>query len=310
MEQALLPWSVDPREVRRFRLILLVMALAALAVGILVPLTELPERTREELEALPPQLARVVLEKTQFEPPPPPPPPKEEVREEPPKVEAKPEPAPEPKPKPKVQQPEKSEVEKAREVAQNTGLLALKDDLADMREAMSASSFNAELSSGRVPVMTGTSERLVSSVSTASSGGVNTSGMASLTERIEVGSRETTQLAASEAPPPVQKTETATADKPASRTLEELRRVFDANKAALYAIYSRALRQNPSLQGQILLELTIEPSGQVSHCRVLSSELGDPELERRILARVKLFDFGSKKVKAETFTWPLDFLPS
>ena len=64
--------------------------------------------------------------------------------------------------------------------------------------------------------------------------------------------------------------------------------MFDRNKGAIYALYTRALRERPELQGKVVLEFTIAPSGEVTACRVVSSELSDPELERKIVARVRL----------------------
>ncbi|MCL6569647.1 MAG: hypothetical protein K6T35_12430 [Meiothermus silvanus] len=34
------------------------------------------------------------------------------------------------------------------------------------------------------------------------------------------------------------------------------------------------------------------------------------ELERKLLARIRQFDFGAKDVETMTVTWPVDFLPS
>ena len=58
--------------------------------------------------------------------------------------------------------------------------------------------------------------------------------------------------------------------------------VFDQNKGAIYALYNRALRRDPTLQGKMVLKLTIEPSGAVSLCEIVSSEIEDEELERKI----------------------------
>jgi len=77
----------------------------------------------------------------------------------------------------------------------------------------------------------------------------------------------------------------------------------------LFHVY-RALRDEPSLQGKVVLELKISPAGQVVDLRIVSSELKAPDLERKLLARIKLFDFGAKDVDAITVTWPVDFLPS
>ncbi|MBC7995943.1 MAG: energy transducer TonB, partial [Rhizobacter sp.] len=96
----------------------------------------------------------------------------------------------------------------------------------------------------------------------------------------------------------------------ASRSIEEIKLVFERNKGAIYAIYNRALREDPSLQGKVVLKLTIAPSGEVADVRIESSELKNPELERKLLARIKQFDFGAKAVEQIVVTWPVDFLPS
>ncbi|RLJ21764.1 hypothetical protein DJ031_02435 [bacterium endosymbiont of Escarpia laminata] len=99
-------------------------------------------------------------------------------------------------------------------------------------------------------------------------------------------------------------------DYSAQRTEEEVQLVFDRNKGALYSIYNRALRKNPSLMGKMLLEITIAPSGKVTTCRLLSSELENRKLERKLLARIRMFDFGSKEVETTVVSYPIDFLPS
>ena len=96
----------------------------------------------------------------------------------------------------------------------------------------------------------------------------------------------------------------------ASRSIEDVKLVFERNKGAIYAIYNRALRDEPSLQGKVVLKLTIAPSGGVIECRIESSELRTPELEAKLLARIRQFDFGAKDVDQMIVTWPVDFLPS
>jgi TonB family protein len=96
----------------------------------------------------------------------------------------------------------------------------------------------------------------------------------------------------------------------ASRSIEDVKLVFERNKGSIYAIYNRALREEPSLQGKVVLKLTISPSGGVVDCRIESSELKTPELEAKLLARIRQFDFGSKDVDQMIVTWPVDFLPS
>ena len=86
--------------------------------------------------------------------------------------------------------------------------------------------------------------------------------------------------------------------------------MFDRNKGRIYSLYARALRDNAELQGKLVLEFTISPSGEVTMCRVVSSELKDPDLERKIIALVRLFHFDPKDVDTITTTKPIDFFPA
>jgi outer membrane biosynthesis protein TonB len=84
---------------------------------------------------------------------------------------------------------------------------------------------------------------------------------------------------------------------------------MDANKNAIYAIYNRALRSNPALEGKMVFKIAIEPSGKVSEASVVSSELNDPALERKLLARIRLINFGAKDVLRTQLEYSFDFLP-
>ncbi len=59
-----------------------------------------------------------------------------------------------------------------------------------------------------------------------------------------------------------------------------------------------------------MLEFTIAPSGEVTMCRVVSSELHNEELESKIISRVKSFRFEPKDVETITTTKPIDFFPA
>ncbi len=50
----------------------------------------------------------------------------------------------------------------------------------------------------------------------------------------------------------------------ASRSADEIALVFTKNKGAIDAMYARALRDNPALQGKVVIELTIAPSGDIT----------------------------------------------
>jgi hypothetical protein len=95
------------------------------------------------------------------------------------------------------------------------------------------------------------------------------------------------------------------------RTDEEIQIVFDRYKATLYRIYNTELRKNPTLRGKMLLRIVIEPGGEVSSCKVESTDLASPELVAKIVERVNRFNFGPKEdVPPTTILYPIDFLPA
>ncbi len=96
-----------------------------------------------------------------------------------------------------------------------------------------------------------------------------------------------------------------------ARTDEEIQIVFDRYKAALYRIYNRELRKDPTLRGKILMRISIEPGGEVSFCEVESTDLASDELVARIVDRIRGFNFGPKEgVQKMTILYPIDFLPA
>ena len=84
---------------------------------------------------------------------------------------------------------------------------------------------------------------------------------------------------------------------------------FDRNKGAIYALYGRALRETPGLKGKIVFEITIGTGGEVSSCRIKSSELDHPDLETKLVERIKLFRFPPRQ-SPTTVLKPIDFFPA
>ncbi len=303
-----LPWETGREDNRRFRSWLTYCLLVVVFCGVALPLLPVPEVEREEMEELPTQLARILLEKTEPVVPPPPPPPKPEVKEEP-----KPKPAPEPKPMPKVEttpEPQPT-VADAREKAAVSGLLAFKDAFADMREAVDVAKLQDTASIQRGAGEAASIDRSVlTSKHSARSAGVNVAALSRDTGGVALSGRETTKV---EAPPDVKGTGGVREPKPVDsrqRSIEEIRRVFDANKGSIFAIYNRALRSDPTLQGKVVLELVISPSGQVSDVNVVASELADEALVAKIMSRIRLFNFGERDVSITTISYPVHFLPT
>jgi len=288
-----LPWSLEEESERKFKKLLRVLLIIATLLAILVFL--LPRRQTERMkpEEVRERVAQLIVEKPK--PPPPPPPPPEEKKPEP------------EKPKPTEQKP----VEKPKPNVRNQGMLALQDELEALRDQ------NLDLADPQLktPVADARSERnLITSQAGRASGGINTANMARGFGggAGAIGTHTTTQVQHGSGLDPnagghVERTGTSGK---ASRAREEVEIVFDRNKGALYALYGRALRDQPELAGKLVLEFTIAPSGEITMCRVVSSELKDPELEKKIVARVRLIRFKPADVEPLTVSKPIDFFPA
>lgn len=93
------------------------------------------------------------------------------------------------------------------------------------------------------------------------------------------------------------------------RTHREIERAFQCNKGRIFSEYSRSLKLEPELSGKIVFEFTIEPSGKVTSCQVVSSTMKNLDLEQRLIARIRAFKFGQKSASPMTVTYPIEFLP-
>ena len=304
-----LDWQPASRHDTRFWLIIGLSLTVMLSIGLIFSSIDVPEKERRAATPIPERVAQFIEQKEKPKPPPPPPPP-----------------PPKPKPKPtverqleKVDQPLTEAQKKAREKVKDTGLLALGNELADLFDtddvsavvggdvkdsstaATSASAINTDVLTANAGVGSG---GIDSGQFAASIGG---GGQLSQRERTAVRQ----SLLADDTT--VAQDKSVMAQRRAGdniRPEEEITIVFDQNKSRLYSIYNRARRQNPELQGKVVIELTISSAGIVTQARIVSSELNDPSLERSLLARVKQFKFGAKEVEPVTVTFPIEFLPS
>ncbi len=327
-----LPWALA-KDDDRFKKILLGLLAVFFALAIPVTIVKLPELTRAEKEQLPPQLARVMLEKQELPAPIPVEPPKveeqkpEEKLPEPPKtdekiVEKPPEKTPvKPAEKPVTERPrtQGQAVAEARERAANSGVMEFKDDLAEMREMMQTSA--VETATTTATNSTGPAAQvdraMITSGAKSGSGGINTAAMSRDTGGVALSGRENTKVKSGLAES-IKKggtgSGTATAGNSdgaggAARSEEEIRKIMEQHKGAIYSIYNRALRQNPALQGKMVVKLVIDPGGRIVEASLVSSELGDAALESKILQRIKLITFPASNVARTTLNQTFDFLP-
>jgi TonB family protein len=301
-----LPWTTGQGQERKFRRLLGIVFLIFAVIGLIWPFIPVPEPDPYDVEEIPPRIAQLLLEEKPL--PPPPPPPKEEEpepEEEEPEpeqvVEAEPEPEPEPDPE-----------ELAREQAQ-AALMPFAEDLADLVDTdLVEQMADDRLLSAAVGEAARNERSMITSKAGAASTGINTASMSRNTGGTGIAGRSTTKVSS-----PVAGIGQAGggasrlgSSGKASRSREEIELVFDKNKGAIFALYNRALRVDPSLEGKLVLRLTIAPNGQVTMCEVISSELGDADLERKLVQRVKLFRFEARDVEAITTTKPIDFFPA
>ena len=280
-------------------------------VSVAVPLLDRPKNVE-----LPERIAKLVRQE-RIEPPPPAP------VEEPLIAEEIPEPEPElveEQPTETVpeatEQPVVAEVEqpKTREQVKSKGILAFRDSFASRANLRPTAQLGsqARLSSAGESAVGRPERSMVSTSAPGSSGGINLSsisrdvgGGGQGIEGVEV-SRVASSIGNGDGP-----------DRPlssgvsAGRTDEEIQIVFDRYKAALYRLYNRELRKDPTLRGQMVLRLTIEPDGSVSLCDLQSSDMDAPVLVQQVVDRVSNFDFGAKEdIVAVTIIYPIDFLPA
>jgi len=368
--QPVLAWSSSAEDEALFRKTLLRVVIACVLLALLGYFVPRPQPSREQAQALPAPMAKLLLERAV--PPPPPPMPTKPIdkaegdRPDPTKpLDDKPAADPKPnKPKPQRDDPRApvpearnpvegkppGELDVARRKASGMGLLAMKEQLAELHGAPAAVQLNSQIKPGPgVGAATGPgvgagteaglpSRALITSNATNGSGGINTAAYSRDTGGGGLAGRATTMVegvagggggggpgggglgtkgsgtqagnglggTGANKAGAVQRGNSGKA----ARSLEEIRLVFERNKGAIYAIYNRALREDPALQGKVVLELKIAPAGQVTSCRLVSSELKAPELEQKLLARIRQFDFGAKEVDEMVVSWPLDFLPS
>jgi len=94
------------------------------------------------------------------------------------------------------------------------------------------------------------------------------------------------------------------------RSEEEIQLIFQRYKGAITQLYQRARRSGPTLKGKVVFEIAIEPSGAVSACKVLSSEMNAPDLLEKIAAKIEKINFGAKDVPAMTINFPFQFIPT
>lgn len=288
------PWSSTRNDERFYRLAKWVLTVFII-VGLIIPWLPSPEAEKKQLKQVSPRLAKLITQK----------------RLQKPKIaKAKSVKKKTVKKKVKKKVIKKKQV-KALKKAQKSGLMAMSNDIQDLQSMFDLSSLSSSkpLKSSSTKAIPTKSSSVLSSKAKRSSGGIDTSKLSKTTGNTGLARRKSSNVSSN-----IGK---STANIPRrtrsgqnARAIEELTLVFDRYKGALQNIYQRALRKDPTLQGKVVFELTINSAGKVVKCRIISSELGSKSLERRLVSRVKSFRFSAKNVATVTVTMPIDLLPS
>lgn len=283
----------------------------ALLVAVTLSLVDVPEPERVTRADIPERVARFMV--NQPKPPP----------EPAPKPEPKPKPLPIAKPEPLVErkrpdqenrEPVTEAQKAAREKAEQSGLLAMGEKLDGLMDTSGVDTMLGTESSGGASVGSSAAGYSESDLATAS-GRTRAAGVAATTVEVQGNALARREIAEVQAPEPA----SSPGEGPGARaegfantgrTDEEVSLVFDRNKGMLYSLYNRARRRTPGLQGRLVVEVTISPSGQVTSVNIVSSELNAPSLEQRIRARILQFQFEQKQAETITIIYPIDFLPS
>ena len=315
--ELVMPWTRRGEDDRRYRRSLAASLLFCLLLALVFPLIDLPLPEPGEVFELPDRVVRMMMESR----PRPPAPPREEMKPKPQEEQVAQKPVektvPQKPVKRDVEEPEPVEVAKV-EPEREQGILAFREKLS-FKEARVTDriGLKSRINDADEPSAGRPQRAMLTTNAPGSSGGINLAalsrnagggggggGSGGAIKGVQVG-RATSSIGG-----------VGTADRPlasgarASRTDEEIQIVFDRYKAALYRLYNRELRKDPSLRGQMVLRLTIEPDGGVSLCQLQASNMNAPELSAQVVDRVRAINFGAKDVDAITILYPIDFLPA
>jgi len=306
-----MPWTWGGEDDRRFQKSLLGTLGACLLLTLVLALIRLPLAQAPE-EKPPEQMLHITMALPRPPPPTrvlPPPPPKVAVQkpiEKPTPQQARKAPAEEPV-KPAVEAPAPPKP---------AGLMVFKEQLAALAETKINPALGAQARINNAESSAGTPERaMLTSSAPGTSGGINLAavsrglGPGGGTERNAIRGGTLTQASSGIGT-------AAAANRPVSggpgpgRTDEEIQIVFDRHKSQLYRLYNLELRRDSTLQGKMILRLTIEPDGSVSLCQLHATDMNAPDLAAQVVERVKTFNFGAKVVPPVTIIYPIDFLPA
>jgi hypothetical protein len=318
--ELVMPWARRGEDDQRFRRTLATAVLVSLVFALIIPQIDIPlPKLSDQAIKVPERVVKMMMESRRVAPPP-----REEAKPKPQEriaEQKRVEQVVPPQAKPdKVDQAKGPDLPRREEVVPEKGILAFREKLAAVKNVQVSDrlGLNARLNSADDNSAGPPQRSMLTTNGPGSSGGIN---LASLSRGLGGGGGAGGNMTG------VKVTRATSAiggggggngasDRPlasgarAARTDEEIQIVFDRYKAALYRLYNRELRKDPTLRGQMVLRLTIEPDGRVSMCVLQASDMNAPDLSAQVVDRVKTINFGAKEVDAITIVYPIDFLPA
>jgi outer membrane biosynthesis protein TonB len=320
-----LPWQSGEDQDKKFKQTLKRVLIPLLLLFLIVPWLPLFEKEFEETET------EIVVTKILLEPIPEPKPiaeAKEKVKPPKPVEKEPPKPKeivkPEPKttliktPKPKSGSAKKTavktdKVDKKIAIKSSQGLNELSNQLSALRGSVDLTRLkNKNLSDNKVGTAARSSRTVLGSDQVnRKSGGINVDGSVLENQSTTLAAHTTTAVdGLVEGGTGPSGNSAYLSAKQGQRDMESIRRTLERTKSNVYSLYQKALLERPELSGKFVFKILIEPDGSISDLKLISSELGISELERKILNRIKTVNFGPEDVSVTPVEYKFVFLPS
>jgi hypothetical protein len=90
---------------------------------------------------------------------------------------------------------------------------------------------------------------------------------------------------------------------------DAIARVVEQYKNGLIYLYNKELRSNPTLNGTISVEFSIDSSGKVIETRIVSTTMDHAPLEQALASRIKMWKFPHLYDGIVVVTYPFVFFP-
>ncbi|MDH5433408.1 MAG: AgmX/PglI C-terminal domain-containing protein [Gammaproteobacteria bacterium] len=294
--KVVMPWNSKGEDEKRYRHILWITLFATIVLSYLITLWEPIKRDMTVEEEMPERFAKLIKEKK----PPPPKPQEQNQQQASDKTDSS------------KQKPTEQQKKDARKKAESSGLLALKNEFSDLMDNDIDQRLGSQANLSNAGQNVVSTRSIISTQATTGTSGINTTNLSrSVDGNISgISGISFSRVESNIGTDYIGDEGAVGGGLPPSRSDEDILQVLEKYKGPLFRIYNRELRNDPTLQGTIILRITIESDGSVSACSIDSSDMNSDSLHQKIIERVLKFNFGAKEdVGSMTLTLPLNFLP-